>query len=167
MSHQHIHVRRMKLTEINEVLRLWSDLHDIYVEYDPWYATVSNASLYIRRYLANSIGSRKRIVLVALGPSKNVIGFLHLLHEIRPPIFVHKNVVRVLDICVDQEWRYAQKGVDVGVLLIRHCCRFAKQKKASYIVAHIAQKNQRAKTSFWEHNSFKSVSNCLIRLVEV
>ena len=91
---------------------------------------------------------------------------MHVLCEMRPVIFINRHVVRVLDIYVDKKWSYGKKGIHVGTLLIKKAKEFAVNRKASFLVAHVAQKNEEAFRGFWLNLGFRVVTQCIIQEVE-
>jgi hypothetical protein len=105
------------LTEeyVEDIFQLWQELNEAYQSLNDWYKTKKEANNYFQTYLKKGITTQNRRIYVAVPTyEKKAVGFIHVVVEQRPKIFVDEKITRVLDVYVNKEWRNVQKGVDVG-----------------------------------------------------
>jgi ribosomal protein S18 acetylase RimI-like enzyme len=143
-----IKIAKARKSHLPGIVEVWKEFMDFHRDLDSRFMRSRQGHKKFREYIAESIGSRKSQLFVALD-NVRIIGYGLALIGKYPPVFKKKSYGIIADLAVNSEYR--RKGT--GEAIYKEILNWFKGKGISRIELSVATKN-RVANSFWSKMGF-------------
>ncbi|MFH0778235.1 MAG: GNAT family N-acetyltransferase [Candidatus Eisenbacteria bacterium] len=143
-------IRKAKLDDLDQIAGLCADLQTYHDKFDPTFLMVKDAEKMLKKFLKPRIRSRKDFIVVA-EEGDRLVGYVHMVIVLRPPIFKNRPYGFVMDAVVSKGYR----GRGIGTKLMAKSYAWLRKKGIRRVELFVHGLNKPGRR-FWEREGFET-----------
>jgi ribosomal protein S18 acetylase RimI-like enzyme len=142
-------IREAKIEDIEHIVGIWGQLMELHAGLDGFFQRREGAEEAFAEFVKQNIRDENKVVVVAEFDGR-IVGYCQGSLEKHPPALEKRDYGQVSDTAVDAEYR---RG-GAGEAMVRHVCRWFKEKGMSRVEVRFHVKNE-ISSSFWPKMGFE------------
>jgi ribosomal protein S18 acetylase RimI-like enzyme len=140
-------VRRARIEDLDQVVRLWREMWDYHVPFDPRFRATAAAETVMAGWIEENMGSPRSAVFVAEEAPGALDGYCLAMILENPPVLPHQFYGYVSEISV----RGKRRGV--GSELLRAAHAWFREQGLPYAEVNVSVRNAAAR-AFWRRHGY-------------
>ena len=140
-------VRRARIEDLDQIVRLWREMWDYHVPFDPRFRATPAAESVMAGWIEENTGNERSAVLVAEERPGTVEGYCLAMILENPPVLPHQFYGYVSEISV------RDKRHGTGSELLRAAHAWFREKQLPYVEVNVSVRNPAAR-AFWRRHGY-------------